>query len=174
MKNLLKIALGGFLVFMAIAIPEEWGYFSSAWFGGDDGMAAITDDDRTAAVDAVGSTLTLLGHLYRSGGDSRFVERIPATGTVVSEFTDDIEYLRRNHRAQDPTLQRLEIVSVQPAGPDRVEVATREYWIHRVHWIGSMEESEPARSQVLAARYLVARDGRRWIVEGWRPDEATP
>lgn len=174
MKNLFAIVLGGFLVFMAIAIPEEWDYFSAAWFGSGERPETGSDADRAAAVDAVGSMLTLMGHLYGSGGDPRFAERMPASDTVIGEFVDDIGYLRRNHRTQEPVLQNLEIVSVEPLGPDRVEVATREYWIHRVRWINSMEESEPARSQVVAARYLVARSGRKWIVQGWQPAEVTP
>jgi hypothetical protein len=124
--------------------------------------------DLEAASEVVEQLLVLMGHLYGTGGDPRFAERIPASPAVIDEMLADIEYLGRNHRRQEPILQKLEIVAVDPIGADRVEVRTREFWIHRVYWaVGDRAETEPARSQVVNGRYLVARQPSGWRVEAW-------
>ena len=101
MKALGKILLGGFVVFMGLAITEEWGMFSSAWFGESEPEASLTDEERKSAADAVHLTLSLMRHLYLSGGDPRFAERMPAARGIVEEILADVRYLARNQRVQD-------------------------------------------------------------------------
>ncbi len=83
----------------------------------------------------------------------------------------DIDYLARNHRVQDPELLRLDLLSVEPEGEQRVEIRTREHWRFRVLWAVGEGDAEPSRDQVLYARYLLVRASRGWQVEGWEPIE---
>ena len=102
MKGLLKILLGGFVVFMGLSISQEWEFFSSAWFGEPEPRAPLTDDERNAAAEAVHMTLSLMRHVYLSSGDPRFGERMPAAEGIVEEILADVRYLARNQRVQDP------------------------------------------------------------------------
>ena len=167
MKSLLKIVAVGVPVFLVLAIAQEWDYFAAAWFGAKSPPLELTEEDRRAAGDAVYLTLSLMRHLYTSGGDPRFAERMPASDGIIEELQADIAYLSRNHRRQDPELKRLELLSVEPLGEDRVEVGTRELWNFRFAWTTGAGESDPARIQVLYSRYLVVRRQDGWRVEAW-------
>jgi hypothetical protein len=167
-KQLLKIVGIGLAVFILMAIAEEWDFFYGAWFGPDDEALVLADEDREAAGEAVYLMLTIMRHLYSSGGDTRFAERMPASDGIIEEIMSDIEYLSRNHRRQDPELKRMEIESVEPLAPDRVEVRTRELWSFRFSWIGRGGDSDPPRIEVIHSLYLVVRTQSGWRVEGWR------
>ncbi len=166
MRSLLKILLGGFLVFMVLAIADEWTFFSAAWFGQAAPAPELTEDERAAAEDSLRLLLSVMGHFYRSGGDSRFAERMPAAAWVVEEMQADVDYLRRNRRVQDPQLERMEVVSLESLSEDSIEMRTRELWRFEILWVTG-GEAEPARVQWVQGRYLLARRPRGWRVEGW-------
>lgn len=172
MKQLLKIVGVGFAVFMILAVTQEWAFFYDSWFGRDEAPLELAEEDRKASGDAVYLMLSIMRHLYSSGGDTRFAERMPASDGIIEEMMSDIDYLSANHRRQDPELKRFEIKAVQPLAPDRVEVRTRELWNFRFLWIGRPGESDPPRIEVIYSRYLVVRTQSGWRVEGWRFAEA--
>lgn len=179
MKALSKILLGGFLLFMALAIVQEWSFFSQAWFGKEEPPPELTPEEREGAVEALALALDLMRHLYASGGDTRFADRMPTSAGVLEEMLVDIDYLTRNRRRQDPKLERLEVEAVEPLGTGTVEVRTRELWSIRFFWLDGSGESDPHRVEVVNSRYLVSRGSTGWVVEGWErlgpataPDEA--
>jgi len=168
MRNLLKILLGGLVAFMALAVTQQWDYFSSAWFGGGVDLPQDSEEDEASAAEAVRNILVLLEHYYGTGGDPRFAERIPVSPQVLRDLQADIEYLKRNRRRQEPHLQRLEILDVASAGPDRVNVKTKEYWIHRIFWLDeSGDEAEPPHSQVITSTYHMRKHSQAWRLERW-------
>lgn len=172
MRGLLKILLGGFAAFMVLAIGQEWQLFSSAWFGEETVAPEIQESDRKDATATLRLALDLMGHLYRSGGDARFAERLPAGDEVVAEILADVDYLKRNHRRQDPELQRLEVVAIEPLDAERLEIRTRESWQVRLLWSSGGGEAEPARSETVRGKYLLVRGGQGWRVEGWKFDDS--
>ena len=170
MKGLLKIVLGGFLVFMALAIVQEWEFFSSSWFGRTESPPETSLQDRDTAEATLREMLALMRHLYSSGGDPRFAERMPASDGLREEILADIEYLARNHRRQDPALMRLEVLDSESLGPGRLELRTREFWQVRFLSVVGGEPTDEPRWQIVAGRYLVVRTGRGWQVESWELD----
>ena len=171
MKNLLKILGGGFLAFMVLAMAQEWEVFSSAWFGAPGSAVEVSEADRKAASDTVHLTLTLMQHLYASGGDPRFAERMPASPGVVDEMLADIDYLSRNHRRQEMELQRLEVASIEALSEDALDIRTREYWSYRINLVvDSAAPGEPDHQRTYG-KYLVIRRGQGWQVARWELDE---
>jgi hypothetical protein len=175
-KNLLKILGGGFVVFMVLAIADEWAFFSASWFGGDEAPAVeLPEAKRKAAADTVHLTLNLMRHLYLSGGDPRFADRMPASDGLKEEMMADITYLSHRHLVQDPDLRRLEVVSIEALSENRLELSTRERWRFTVARADGSGEVEPPRTQWVEAVYLVVRGGAGWQVESWRivqPEES--
>ncbi len=167
MNSLWKILLSGFALFMVLAIAQEWTFFSSAWFGEVDESVPVESADREAAVTTLRETLNLMRHLYKSGGDRRFVERMSISDGLREEIMSDIAYLSRNHRRQDPLLLRLEIERAEALGEDRVEIRTREFWQFRWHSLVDGEQTDDPRWQVLRGRYLTRRTSRGWQVDSW-------
>ena len=174
MKSLLKILLGGFVLFMILAIADEWSFFAAAWFGSEESAEIeLSEGDRGAAIESVELMLDLTRHLYMSGGDARFGERMPVSDQLLEEMRVDIDYLLSNQRLQDPQLRKLEVLEVSPLAEDRVEIRTREFWQHRFLWLDGSGEADPAEWQILFVRYLVARDASGWRVQGWEIDTTT-
>lgn len=175
MKTLLKIVAAGFLAFMVLAIADEWAFFSDAWFGGNEPPdAELPEVEQEAAADTVHLTLNLMRHLYLSGGDPRFADRMPASDGVKEEMLADIVYLGQRHLMQDSELLRLDVMSVETLAPDRLELVTRELWRFRVLRADGTGEVEPAHNRTVEAAYLVARGGSGWRVESWRLEEQEP
>jgi hypothetical protein len=176
LKPLLKVLLGGFVVFMGLAIAQEWAFFSSAWFGKPAAEVVLTEEERKEAADTVHLALSLMRHLYLSGGDPRFAERMPAAEGIVEEILADVRYLARNQRVQDTELMRLEVTAVDPIGEGRVTVRTRERWQVRILRAHGGGDADPLREQLVHGRYLVVRGGKGWRVEGWEivgPEDET-
>jgi hypothetical protein len=177
MKQLLKISAGGLVLFLALAMVEEREYFISTWFISSESQeasardtATLSVEDRRAAIKTLQSTLQLMRHLYQSGGDERFAERMPASPGFLAELMADIEYLGRNHRIQDPELIELELGELKALDEDRVEIRTREAWRVKVLWAVTMEESEPSQVHRTRTKYFLRRGSRGWTVEGWAID----
>ncbi|KAB2950472.1 MAG: hypothetical protein F9K18_14925 [Thermoanaerobaculia bacterium] len=174
MRGLLKILLGGFLAFMVLAVAQEWELFSSAWFGGGAAAPVLADGDRRAAEQSLYLFLRVSSHYYASAGDPRFAERLPAGEAVLAELRDDVEYLRKNSRYQDPQLVRLEIAAAEPLESGRVELRTREWWTVRTFRLADGAESDPPRAFKSFCRYLLAGTPQGWRVEAWEPLEEDP
>ena len=171
MKDLVKILIIGLLVFMALALVQERQVFLSTWFGGDVQPAPeVAEDDRRAAEDTVSNMLSMMRHLYSSDGDPRFAERMPAGQVVIDELMEDITYLRRNHRRQDPRLMRLVVDEVTVAGSGRLRVRTTEHWVIRILWIDGNTEAERPHSMIVHGVYRLARDTAGWKVMWWDSD----
>jgi hypothetical protein len=166
-KGLLKILLGGLVVFLSLAITQEWAFFSSAWFGEPEPEPTLTEEEQKDAADTVHRTLSMMRHLYLSGGDPRFAERMPAADGFVEEILADVRYLASNQRLQDTELLRLEVTAVDRLGEGRAEVRTREKWRIQVRWAHGGDDAEPPRTQMLHGSYYVVRGGQGWRVEGW-------
>lgn len=172
MKPLVKILVGGFVVFMVLAIADEWSFFSAAWFGRPDSAErALGEEEGRAAVGALRAFLAVMSHLYASDGDPRFAERIPASPDVVGEMMADIVYLRHNGRYQEMTLHGLEVLEVAPVSSDRVEARTKEYWTIRTRFLADGSEADPPRASILFARYRLDLEGASWKVQAWDFDD---
>lgn len=180
MKNLLKILLGGFVVFQVLAIAQEWDLFAAAWLGTDREEPSLSLEHQRAAAAAVDEALTLLQHFYLSGGDARFADRMPVSEAFLEEARRDVAYLARNGRLQDPVLEELVVQTVEAAGPGRATVGTRERWRVRELRARDGEILGPPRVQLTYRQYRVSRQGTGWRVEGWElagppePDPASP
>jgi len=165
-KTLVRIVALGVLAFLAVAVLQEWDYFSAAWFGGKPIAAPSRESDEVEALAALRQTLALMAHFYASGGDARFGERMPVTPDLLDEFRADVDYLARNDRRQDSRLQKLEVRSVIPVGDEGLEVRTREFWIHRTLWADGRAESDPPRSVILYPSYRLFKTPAGWRVVG--------
>jgi hypothetical protein len=173
-KGFLKILLGGFVVFMVLAILQEWELFSSAWFGKPVPARVVTSQEREGAAKAVYTYLKMSSHFYGSAGDPRFAERIPAAPALLDEARADVAYLRRNRRFQDPVLMKLELGAITPLGGGEVEVETREFWITHTLWLDDGQPAERPRSDIVTCKYRVGLETGEWQVRAWESFEAPP
>ncbi len=175
LKGLIKILLWGFVAFLAVAMTEEWEVFLAGFAGPErSGESAtepppppeLSDAERQGVEDGVRHFLTLMRHLYASGGDPRFAERLPAAAQVAEEIMTDVVYLQHNQRRQELSLMNLEILDLELRG-DRARVRAEELWIIRTFWVPHRQPADPPRSAKFHAEYFLVREARGWQVEGW-------
>ncbi|MBI5509406.1 MAG: hypothetical protein HY903_11700 [Deltaproteobacteria bacterium] len=169
MKRLLAIIGMGTVAFVAVAMAQEWEVFA-VWLGRAP-APAMSEAVRSQAVGgaerAVEGWISMMRHLYGSGGDRRFSERAPASEAVLAATLFDIEYLARTHRRQVMDLIRLEKTGTLALSPKHARVATREYWV--VHTLApDGRELEPEKAVVAEAEYHVAEENRVWVVVATR------
>jgi hypothetical protein len=167
MKSLLKIVLVGTAGFLILAIAQEWSFFSEAWFGSVSERDTLSPEERKEAADTVYQTLALTEHFYASGGDPRFAERMPASDAFVEEMRIDIQYLGRNHRIQEPSLERLDVIAVEGLDGGGVQIYTRELWKIQYRWAKDGSSIDTPDTQSIERKYLLRRGTRGWLVEGW-------
>jgi hypothetical protein len=168
-KALLKILAGGTVLFIAVAVVQEWSLFGKAWFGTPETEAAMPDGEKKAASDTVYRMLKVMEHLYASGGDPRFAERMPVSKAVLEEIQADLEYLRRNHRRQEMSLDRLEVTGIEAPAANRVQIETRETWSIRIAWADEEAIADGGHQRRVYGTYRLTRGDRGWRVEGWDP-----
>lgn len=177
MKRLALVLIAGQLVFLALAMGQEWEVFAP-WFGASHSAPTpeVDPPTRARALDAVQGFLTVMRHLYASGGDPRFTERLLAAEDVVDEILDDVALLQHRRRGQELTLVHLEALAVERLGPERLEVRTKEYWTHSEWELGDPTAPRLSGAQVQYARYLLGAVGERWRIEAWEivPAPASP
>jgi len=166
-RQLLKLIGWGTAAFMLLAIGQEWDFFKTAWFGAEEPAAAVPEVDRQEVEASLRETLVVIGHLYGSGGDQRFAERLPISQAILDEVIDDLRYLGRQHLVQEQTLTDLEILDLDPLSEDRVELRTREQWLVRMLSTTSQRAVGPAEAHVSHGRYLLSRGGKGWSVAAW-------
>ncbi|MCP4663660.1 MAG: hypothetical protein GY856_50390 [bacterium] len=176
MKALIKILLWGFVAFLAIAMIEEREVFLTVFVapearsGESETEPApppeLSEAERRGVEDGLRQFLTLMRHLYASGGDPRFAERLPAAAKVVEEIMTDVVYLQHNQRRQELSLMNLEILDLE-LRQDRARVRTEELWIIRTFWGPHRQPADPPRSAKFHVEYFLTREARGWHVEGW-------
>ena len=177
MRSLAWILLGAVLSFQVVSILQEWPTFAAAWTGAPrvPARVALTSEERQGAERTLHEFHALSRHLYASGADPRFTERLPASPGVVEELLADVAYLQHRGLAQDARLVRLDVVAARPSGETSVVLDTREYWIVHVTTAGSGDPTGPARSRVFSGTYRLDQAGGRWRVGAWDVvDEAAP
>jgi len=166
-RQLLKILALGTAAFVVVAMLQEWQLFATAWFGLATPAPAVGEAERAQAEATLRQVLSLERHFYASGGDTRFAERMPVGDGLREEMADEAAYLSKNHRRQQLDLHQLEITEVRRLDDEHLELRTREYWTIRTLDAAGIRETDPARAEVIAGRYLLTRAGDTWRVEQW-------
>lgn len=172
MKALLKILIGGLVVFQLGAIIQEWPLFASAWLGRAPERPTagpLSPETRRDAEAALREFHAVSRHLYASGGDPRFAERLPAGPGVLAEVLDDIAYLQHRGLAQEATLMRLDVNEVRRLGEASVALDVREYWVFRRLRASDRRQLDEPRAQVLESTYVLRQNAGRWRVEAISP-----
>ena len=170
-RPLRNIILSAVVAFLALGGVQEWETFAQQWFGRPKAVVQFSKQERDAIAGTVVTFLGLASHFYGTGGDKRFADRMPAALIVMDEISRDIAYIRHNHRTQEMSLLRVEVLAVDAIATDRAEVRTREFWMTR-YFVSGSGATEETRSDIVPAHYRLAREGRTWTVVGWDPEDA--
>src|SRR5512146_1365341 len=115
MRQLATIVSLGTVVFMAVAMAQEWQVFSP-WLG----LGEKAPEQRSAspalereAGETVRAFLDRMSEFYRSGGEGSAAAAIPASPAVVEDLARDVEFLGRQGKREELRLLQLEILSTR-------------------------------------------------------------
>jgi hypothetical protein len=126
MRSLLLILAGSAVLFMGLAILQEWSVFQP-FFAGRTAPAAPPECP-PEAVNALERFNTVLPHLYLFGGDPRFYDRLPASERVKLAIAEDLEYLARTGIVQVMDEREIRVLEQRPLPGGACEVRTEETW----------------------------------------------
>ena len=112
---------------------------------------------------------TLLSHVYMSGGDVRFLDRLPASDPIKEEITLDLKYLSRNGRYQQMDLHKQTIDSESAPAADACTFEAKEYWIVRYLDLQRRALEEKPTVMVTSWRYILRKTAAGWEVVSMEP-----
>ncbi len=164
MKNLIKILVIGGVLFTVVCIVQDWRNFFRV---GQD--SALSDDAELEAelTNTIQQFVEIARHVYQSGGDARFAERLPASEAVIAELMNEIAYLKKNGRVQLSRLARFEVLEVERVAENRAIVRTAEDWVVYMADSRSGARFDPDHLHSVHAEYRLARRGPAWQVAQW-------
>ena len=169
MRQLATIVSLGTVVFIAVAMAQEWEVFSP-WLGiqrrSPEQRSPSPELERQAG-ETVRAFLDRLGDFYRSGGDRSVAAALPASPEVVEDLARDVDFLGRQGKREELRLLQLEILSTKVGPEDFAELSTRERWEVRILDARGGAVA-PTAEQVLHCSYQLARAGAEWNVRAWR------
>lgn len=169
MTALIRIAGGALAVFLVLGGIQEWRSLAAPLLPPERRLE-LSQADRRAAAATVYRFVQLSSHLYATGGDRRFAERLPSSPALIDEIVRDARYVLHNERVQEPSLMRLDIASIESPSPDVITVGVKEYWTTRYYF--KVDHSfDAVRSDVVLVQYRLQRDAGSWRVMSWDPKE---
>lgn len=128
--------------------------------------------------DEVLATLSLFQKIYTdihvTGGAPALIDEFPATKGIKHRVFREIGFLRSAGLVQVLDLAQSVPISVERNGDGRVEAVCYEEWNHVVQRAGSRDPVSRPRGMGAGFRYLLQREGARWIVAAWDPVEVEP
>jgi hypothetical protein len=167
-KQLLVILIVATVVFMGLAMAQEWEIFAPLFFSSEAPPAAPE-----GSPDEVRGTIeqfnTILEHLYRYGGDERFLLRLPASDTVKAEIQADIDYLAASGIHQMMEQLELSFISESGLAEGVHEVVTEEEWRIRYLDLDGTPLGAAPMSFVVTLRYVVRKMDAGWQVAVMEP-----
>ena len=111
---------------------------------------------------------------FASGGNPAMLGQFPASAGVKHRIFRDVGFLRDEGLVMVQDLASATTLSAVQAGPDTAEVVLFEEW----NWIFQREaDRSPASNEKglgQGFRYVLTREGGRWIVTSWRQEDVPP
>lgn len=169
MTALIRIAGGALAVFLVLGGIQEWRALAAPMLP-PDRRPELSEADRRAAAATVYRFVQLSSHLYATGGDRRFAERLPSSPALIDEVVRDARYVLHNERVEEPSLIRLDVASIASPSADVITVDVREYWTTR-YYFKADRSFDSVRSDIVRVQYRLQRDGGSWRVMSWDPEE---
>lgn len=168
MKPFLSILLLATVIFMGLAMAQEWEVFSGLFMPAEQPEALPTELPEEVR-DALEHFNTVLAHLYRYGGDERFLERLPASENIRAELRADLDYLAQNGLLQDLELVESTHLSDRLLATEVWEVRTEEEWEMAYYdHTGNPISTEPM-SFIVNQRYVIRNTANGWVVVTMEP-----
>ena len=168
MKALFLILAGAAAVFMGLAMAQEWAVFRPLFAG-----AARIQPGEALCPEQAEKTLeyfnTVLQHVYRYGGDPRFVDRLPASDRVKEEVARDLEYLAGNGVVQIMTKREFEVLGRRSLPGGACEFRTRETWALHYETPQGRRFDDKEMTWVAVWRYVIRKSVGGWEVAVMEP-----
>jgi len=167
-KQLLAILILATVVFMGLAMAQEWEIFAPLFFSSAVPPAA-PEESPGEVRETIEQFNTILEHFYRYGGDERFLVRLPASDAVKAEIQADMDYLAASGIHQMMERLEMSVVSERGLAEGVHEVVTEEEWRIRYHDADGTPLGTGPMSFVVTLRYVVRKLDDGWQVAVMEP-----
>jgi hypothetical protein len=164
--HVLLAAVGGTVLLLA----------GFAWLDGlsrpvPEAKRPLTGDERAEVLEAVRLFNAIWRDFYATGGIPTMIDAMPATKMVKHGIFRDTGFLLQNERFLVYDLARAVPLEVTSGAPDEAEVLLYEEWNYVYQDRATRKPVTPVKGMGQGFRYELARNGGRWAIHAWAPED---
>jgi hypothetical protein len=136
--------------------------------------APLPDEDVRGAFDAVVRFNRIYQDFYASGGVPSLLDDFPATTAVRHGVFRDLGYLVDGGYALVLDLAEADLREIAPDGPQGAQVLVYESWNYEYQRRSDRRPAFEWKGVGQGFRYRLRRQGGRWVVASWSPEDLEP
>ncbi len=131
----------------------------------------LAPEDAAGVLGALVDFQRIYQDFFATGGVPALLDEFPATKEVKHQLFRDIGFVRDAGLVLVQDLATATLVEVERTGEDRAEALTYEEW----NWVFQRAADRVPSSEIKGLgqgfRYRLRKDGGRWIVTAWEPED---
>jgi hypothetical protein len=153
-------------------------FVAAAW--GDPSLHPARPGRALAPADAEAVVSTLIEYqrvyqdLFASDGRPDLIDVFPATRDVKHHVYRDIQFVRDAGLVHVQDLAAATVLEVVRTGSTTAEALVFEEWNSVLQKADDRRPASRLKGVGQGFRYRLRREGGRWLVAGWEPEEVTP
>jgi hypothetical protein len=136
--------------------------------------AALALADTEAVVEALAEYQRVYQDLFASSGRPDLIDAFPASRDVKHHVFRDIHFVRDAGLIHVQDLAAATVLEVVRTGRGRAEAVVFEEWNYVLQQAGDRRPASGVKGMGQGFRYRLRREGGRWLVAGWEPEDVTP
>lgn len=134
----------------------------------------LSEEEQQWVLGALSDFQRVYKDFFVTAGGIAMLDACPATTEVKHRVFRDIGFLRDAGLVLVQDLAQVTVLDVRRAGAARAEVRVYEQWNYAYRRLADNTPATQVRGLGQALRYTLRREGRRWLVAGWVPEDEVP
>jgi hypothetical protein len=133
--------------------------------------APVGEEERQWILGALSDFQRVYKDFFVTAGGVAMLDACPATTEVKHRIFMDIGFLRDAGLVLVQDLAEVTVLDVRRDGADGAEVRVYEEWNYAYRRMADGSVAREVRGLGQGLRYAMRREGSRWLVAGWLPEE---
>ncbi|HSN15855.1 MAG TPA: hypothetical protein VLT61_14580 [Anaeromyxobacteraceae bacterium] len=135
--------------------------------------APLGEEEQERILGALSDFQRVYKDFFVTAGGVSMLDACPATTEVKHRVFTDIGFLRDAGLVLVQDLAQVTVLGVRRDGPAGAEVRVYEEWNYAYRRIADGSVARDVQGLGQGLRYALRREGTRWLVAGWIPEEGS-
>jgi hypothetical protein len=132
---------------------------------------ALSPDEEAEVLGALVDFHRVYEDFFATGGRPDLLDAVPATTAAKHQVFRDLGFVRDAGLVLVQDLARATVLEAHATGPDAAEVVVFEEWNYEFQRAADRTAVAGAKGLGQGFRYRLRREGGRWLVAGWDPED---